>query len=1073
MSIILSKVRIPQRRRDILRRSRLIDALHENLHRKLIFISSPAGYGKTTLLIDFANDVDARVCWYRITPEDVDLRPFVGYLTEAFRQQFPGFGAEMLAVLQSPGGTLEPRGLAVEFVNELTRQVSDFCVLVLDDYHLAGETQPIVDFIESLLDYLPDQVRMVIAGRSVYGIPAASLYVRDHLATLGEEQMRFRAEEIQALVAQNYKIRLSDEQINSLAQRSDGWIIAVILALRAIEHGFLPQFEGATVQVYSFLAQEVVNLQPKWMQDFLLATSILEEFNEPLCNAILQIENAGELIQAVEGRNLFITRMESRDGAPLFRYHQLFQDYLRSRLRQNDPDGERRLHQRAAQHYWQTGERELAVQHRLAAGDREGAAAWMNEAAAQVFIAGKSILLAEWIAALGEPTDLRPLAPELLLNWGKTLIDRGEYAAGEQALALAEPVFRRRGQPDLLLSLLFNLGLAKHFQGMSQAALAIAEEMQAISREAGPGSYYASLAERLMGVAHLDQGRLEAAVRHLEQAVGGLQALSTAPENASRAAQFLHDLAEGLTDLGMAHYEHGNMLGAQDCFLQALRLRQSAVANRAALSQALNNVGYLYYQMGQYREAWLAMEQAYELALANKQNRLLLNIQNSRGDLLRDLDEWQEAERCYQDSRQRAERSERRMAYDAHLGLSELNRLTGNYQDAMFWLREAAHTRGHSLESPRYQAGLGTIYLAMRQLELARQALQQAVNAWGSLEKASQEQVLAIFWLGCCHFELGDHPAALECLQTCLAWAARLGYDQYLVAAGRRALPFLQFARKHSPAWPQLDSLLKRIQAFQPGKAQLMTPAIVYETPQVALQAFGFGNGQVKRENAAIPAAEWRSSNARALFFYLLDQAGVRKEVIALEFWPDFSPAKVSSNFHATLWRVRKALDVRDAIIFQDNKYLVNPSISVWYDVAQFEALAAQAAAPGLSAERRADLWKQAAELYQGDYLQDILMDWADQRRSELQARYLAVLQNLADWEALQRRVEEALSAYQKILAIDSYRDDVHLALMKLLAYHGRSSAAKAHFQAYRKQLQKELKTEPTVELLDFYNKLV
>src|SRR5690606_17981733 len=162
MTILLTKVRPPQRRKDVLRRARLIDRLHQNLHRKLTFVSAPAGYGKTTLLVDFAADVDAHVCWYRISPEDGDLVQVVLHILAAFQQQFPGFGTSLQERLDTPGVSPDAPSIATDLINAIQEQVSDFSVLVLDDYHLAGEDQQIVDFLENLLEHLPDHLRILI-----------------------------------------------------------------------------------------------------------------------------------------------------------------------------------------------------------------------------------------------------------------------------------------------------------------------------------------------------------------------------------------------------------------------------------------------------------------------------------------------------------------------------------------------------------------------------------------------------------------------------------------------------------------------------------------------------------------------------------------------------------------------------------------------------------------------------------------------------------------------------------------------------------------------------------------------
>ncbi len=149
MSILLTKVRQPQRRKDILRRVRLVDAIHQNIHRKLTFVSAPAGYGKTTLLIDFASDVDANVCWYLISPEDKDLVQFIRHILAAFQQQFPDFGKELEMSLNLASGTPNGISIAIDLINEIETKIDDFTILVLDDYHLAGENEEIVEFVEN------------------------------------------------------------------------------------------------------------------------------------------------------------------------------------------------------------------------------------------------------------------------------------------------------------------------------------------------------------------------------------------------------------------------------------------------------------------------------------------------------------------------------------------------------------------------------------------------------------------------------------------------------------------------------------------------------------------------------------------------------------------------------------------------------------------------------------------------------------------------------------------------------------------------------------------------------------
>lgn len=1070
MSLVLTKIRIPQRRKDILRRQRLVDLLHNNIYRKLIFISAPAGYGKTTLLTEFANDVDAKACWYRIDRDDVDMVPYALHLIASLQQVYPAFGTDIRQALEAGGGGLDPSGLGVEIVNEMVRHVNDFTILFLDDFHLVGEKQPIVDLMETLLSYLPDQVRLIIASRSVYGIPAANLYLRSDLATIGADELRFRPEELQALIREHYSFELDADQLNELARRSDGWIIAILLAIRAMEQGIQPQFQKSSSEMYDFLAEEVVALQPEHLRKFLLQSSILDEFNEEVCNTVLEISNSGELIQELEERNLFLTRIDAEDGETNFRYHQLFNEFLSQRLYEIDPQLKAKLHRRAADWYFQRKEWERAVHHKIAAGDREEAAGWMDQFARQLFVSGRISVISDWIRNLTTPVDVRGKAPWLSLNWAKVLYERGDYVAGDQYLDIAERELINRNAINLLTSLYVIRGMGKIYQGQPKKALELAQSALELGQSnEDVDQFYRYQSLRLMGIAYRHLRNTSEAVDHLEQALEGFRGLADSSKISD--GQAIHDLAENLIDLGLAHFDNGNVLEAQSYLEEVVTIRRRQKSNQAALVIALNNVGYLYYLLGRFLEAWGAYEEAYALAHSIRNHRGMVHILNSRGDFLRDLGEWKSAEASYLEARRRAESADHSALFATYIGLSELERRRGNYHDALYWLREAARIRNQNVESPDYQVGLGQVYLEMGQLEMAGKAFLQAIEHLGTHQRPNQNLSLCLFLYARVCYESGDNESALNYLERSLKTAAQLGYDQFLVIAARSTPDFLRYASNQNGS-KQLFSIMQRSINF-PDFTSLVKPKSAPEkTPAYHLAIEGFGPGVVSIDGEVITVSDWRSSNARGLFFFIIDREGIRKEEIALDLWPDFSQAKATSNFHSTLWRVRKALGSKDAIIFDQNKYMLHPEIEYEYDVKLFEQALDEASNPAISPKKQLNLLKKAVRLYRGDFLLDIPGGWIEQRRDALVEKYLNALNTLAKLLEAEGDFPGARQLYEQILQTDPYRDDVHLAIMQCLSKSGTPTAAKAHFQGYKEFLWRELKARPQPELQQYFDAL-
>ena len=162
---------------------------------------------------------------------DDNLSVFFQHFLASIREKHPNFG-ESLEKILFQGSNISPRILATELINELAIDIQDYTLLVLDDYHHVCEDLEIVTFIEFLLENLPEHIRIIIVSRSVYGIPTASLFVNEELAIISKDDLKFRPQEVRDLARQHFQVRLSDQESEEIVQKSDGWIIAVLLALR-------------------------------------------------------------------------------------------------------------------------------------------------------------------------------------------------------------------------------------------------------------------------------------------------------------------------------------------------------------------------------------------------------------------------------------------------------------------------------------------------------------------------------------------------------------------------------------------------------------------------------------------------------------------------------------------------------------------------------------------------------------------------------------------------------------------------------------------------------------------------
>ncbi|MCI0444758.1 hypothetical protein L0152_16315, partial [bacterium] len=290
----------------------------------------------------------------------------------------------------------------------------------------------------------------------------------------------FTAADIIDLVRQNFRWTMPLEKAEQLAARSDGWIVAIHLSMHTEHRQEWWKLDGSRAdQVYHFLAQEVIQRIKAELRDFMLATSIFDEFTEPLASYVLELPTSQLHLQEIDKRNLFLTSIETKDGIT-YCYHQLFLEFLRNQLENDQLELKIHLHRRAAAWFQQKKDSERAIFHKLMAGDRLEAAVWMDEVAKDFYVVGNMKLIQQWVAALATPPDVRTSAPVLLLNQAKALINQGDYDSGMELLNLSESVIITKGDKDEIVNLLITKATVLKEKNKFTEALKIIEDVQNI-----------------------------------------------------------------------------------------------------------------------------------------------------------------------------------------------------------------------------------------------------------------------------------------------------------------------------------------------------------------------------------------------------------------------------------------------------------------------------------------------------------------------------------------------------------------------------------------------------------------
>jgi LuxR family transcriptional regulator, maltose regulon positive regulatory protein len=385
-NILRTKLYIPSVRPAFVHRPVLVERLNAGLNCRLTLLSAPAGYGKSTLLSEWVHQSKAPAAWLSLEKADSTPSRFWTYFQAAL-QTIPGFQGcqpdenleELVQIAQNPVRAGSPEAFLTRLVSEIADQAERF-ILVLDDLHLV--TDPAIHGgLVFLLEHLPASpggMHLAVSSRIDPPWPMARWRLRNEVNEVRARDMRFSHEETVQFLNQALQLRLSPRDVSALQDRTEGWIAGLQMAAismrgRLNSQGpegmsrFVLTFTGSNRYILDYLVEEVVSQQPAEIQDFLNKTSILEHLTAPLCDAILDQHDSQAVLDHVEKANLFLIPLD--DGQRWYRYHHLFVELLRRRLRETQPGDIVKLHQRASEWYANHDFLSEAISHALMAGD--------------------------------------------------------------------------------------------------------------------------------------------------------------------------------------------------------------------------------------------------------------------------------------------------------------------------------------------------------------------------------------------------------------------------------------------------------------------------------------------------------------------------------------------------------------------------------------------------------------------------------------------------------------------------------------------------------------------------------
>lgn len=418
----LTKLYRPSVGRDYLHRQPLLDKLNQSLDRPFTLVSAPAGYGKSTLISSWLDLIDIPAAWLSLDNRDNDFREFLSGFVASLQSIFPDICGEFQSMVLTPGPL--PEHLIVNFlINNMCVVEREF-ILVIDDFHLIND-QSVKQFIQELLRHPPRKMHLILIGRKDPFLPISSLRGRDQIVEIRVADLRFNENQIKEFLEIVLDSQVEDHVANQLVDRTEGWITGIKLAVMAARRQAESTIEPAVLErmpayTREYLLTEVLDAQEPAIRDFLMITSILDRFNEGLCNALYspishkrkKITDANDILEILRKEDLFLIALD--DDYYWFRYHHLFKNFLSTQLTQKYNSAEiALLHMRASEWFSANGLIEKAIQHSLDAGNIEGAMDLIEEYRLAILSSNRGYMFEKWLAIL--PDDMVEKRPHLLL----------------------------------------------------------------------------------------------------------------------------------------------------------------------------------------------------------------------------------------------------------------------------------------------------------------------------------------------------------------------------------------------------------------------------------------------------------------------------------------------------------------------------------------------------------------------------------------------------------------------------------------------------------------------------------
>ncbi|MDQ6672932.1 MAG: hypothetical protein M3069_19690 [Chloroflexota bacterium] len=1016
-----------------LRRERLLEALHKHHARPLILLVAPAGYGKSTLAATYARDSGAAVAWLTLQAADRDSRRLFTRLADALDVGFEA-SCSVPNLRRGLDEGAEGTGLARLLLTDLGVAPAGF-IVVLDDFHVLGETEEVMNAIDALVRDLPEAGQIILISREPPALSMTRLVTEGAVYPLGHEDLRFSPDETRALRATVGGDDSRDEQ-------AEGWVAGILLGGAPRQLGV-----GGGSLLGKYVEREVLDRLSPDERGWLEVLSVFDSFTPHTVERVLGPGPWPSRLMALADRCPFL--IAGQDGS--YRLHALVHETVLNRLRRS-PDN------RAAQAW--SAARDLAeeafdtvavVRACQELGQISGALELVHRAAAEAAQAGR------WGAVLVTlellPESVRRAHPDLSLIEARALALTGHPQQAYEAAEAALQHGGRSGDVSVQLGALIELAIITFVNDIAAAEDWLSAADHLLRNHDLPTDRQRLFEGRMLGVRGVC-ATLRGDVAHARECF----------ETGERLLGLLgpsRDLALVQQNFGSFCNRTGDYGMAQEA-LAAAASHWRLMGDRNGLATTQTILGELHLRLGNLDAGGAALHDAVAAASSVGALRMEAYATAALGQWHRASGRIVDAVAAFDTGLKLAEEIvERELLADTLVWRAEVALLQDDLAAARVLLARAQAEGQRVGSNPSLACvdrALGRLHLVdgagARAVDHFEAALRRAGDAWGADQRAE-----TLYWLGTAYLNLNRAQQALGYLEQAVGIAEQANLPALLAGPAAEDPRLLQAGRNLGLS-PNLLAEVERMSATRRPWTGIRTPPslnVVARSELPRLEAQLFGSFVLHRDGEHVQTVTRKVDRARELLALLiLNPKGLPDETIAEHMWPDMPRERALHNLQMATYSLRDDLRSKAAIRYGAHSYQLNPQLELIADVRTFDA--ALVRARGATGDMLTQSLTRAVELYRGALLADAAWHWLEPVRLEYQNRFVAAALQLADGlattdqarsdglaEAVLAVAPETDVAYERMLQNARQRRD-HMAVRRI-AKRYQLAAAQYGFQ--------------------------